>query len=62
MEKTIYGFGDSFGEYEFELYQAASGDWCVTVTTYNKHESYNLGSREQALEFILSYAVIRNDE
>lgn len=40
---------------EYELYQAASGDYCVKVSKYGcEDESYNLGSREKALEFILS--------
>lgn len=40
---------------EYELYQAASGDWCVSVSRYGKErEDYNIGSREKALEFILS--------
>ena len=38
----------------YTLYQAASGDYCVTVETYENKESYNLGSRENALEFILA--------
>lgn len=42
-------------ETEYELYQAASGDWCVTVSCYgSEDESYNLGSKEEALAFILS--------
>lgn len=40
---------------EYELYQAASGDWCVSVSQYGQErEDYNLGSREKALEFTLS--------
>ena len=58
-DKTIY----SFDGYEFELYQAASKDWCVTVSIpFTGHDSYNLGSKEKALEFILSYAEVHDDE
>lgn len=50
MEKTY-----RIGEKDYELYQAASGDWCVTVSEFGKDdESYNLGAYEKALEFILS--------
>lgn len=44
---------------EFELYQVASNDWCVSVEDYGKErEDYNLGSLEKAYEFILSYAEV----
>ena len=40
---------------EYDLYQAASGDWCVSVDSREgEREDYNLGTREAALEFILS--------
>ena len=40
---------------EYELYRAASGDYCVTVIKYGEENAdYNLGSLEKALEFILS--------
>ena len=40
---------------EYSLYQAASGDWCVSVDSREgEREDYNLGTREAALEFILS--------
>lgn len=43
------------GDIDYELYQAASGDWCVTVSEFGKEDnSYNLGTYEKALEFILS--------
>jgi len=44
---------------EYELYQAASGDYCVSVSEYGKErDDYNLGSLEDAYEFILrDYAV-----
>lgn len=39
---------------EYELYQAASGDYCVSVYRYGKEpENYNIGSKEEALAFIL---------
>lgn len=39
---------------EYELYQAASGDYCVSVSRYGmEREDYNLGSKEEALAFIL---------
>lgn len=37
----------------YELYQAASGDWCVTVDDGSPRRHYNLGSMEDALAFIL---------
>lgn len=49
----------SFGEYEFKMYQAASGDYCVSVEQYGQErEDYNLGTLEKAYEHILSYALI----
>lgn len=40
---------------EYELYQAASGDFCVSVSRYGEdRDDYNCGSRESALEFILA--------
>jgi hypothetical protein len=44
---------------EYELYQSASNDWCVSVTKYGKdRDDYNIGTKEDALAFILSdYAV-----
>lgn len=40
---------------QYELYQAASGDYCVSVERYGEEaEHYNLGSKEDALEFILA--------
>ena len=40
---------------EYEIYVAASGDYCVTVSRYAEEPvSYNLGSKEEALSFILS--------
>lgn len=49
---------------DYTLYQAASGDYCVTVESFDKEaESFNLGSREKALEFILSeYLVTDQDD
>jgi hypothetical protein len=45
------------GVYDFELYRAASGDYCVTVSKYAEPaESYNLGTLENAYKFILSFA------
>ncbi len=40
---------------DYELYQAASGDWCVSVSRpFEEREDYNVGSKDAALEFILS--------
>ena len=40
---------------DYELYQAASGDWCVSVDDREgERKDYNLGSKEKALEFILA--------
>ena len=40
---------------EYTLYEAASGDWCVSVSRYGEErEDYNLGDYANALEFILS--------
>ena len=40
---------------EYELYQAASGDFCVSVFERDQErKDYNIGSREAALDFILS--------
>lgn len=40
---------------EYELYQAASGDYCVSVDQYGKERmDYGFNSKEEALEFILS--------
>ena len=48
---------------EYEMYQAASGDWCVSVTEYGKErEDYNLGSLEEAYEFILRGYEVSEDE
>ena len=48
---------------EYELYQAASGDWCVSVSRYAQdREDYNIGSREEALEFILSDFECREED
>ena len=48
---------------EYELYVAASGDYCVTVGKYGEEPvSYNLGSRESALAFILSNYEVKEDE
>lgn len=50
---------------EYELYQAASGDYCVSVISeYNQEQNdYNIGSLEDAYEFILSdYAVEFEEE
>lgn len=39
---------------EYEIYKAASGDYCVSVSEYGKERrDYNIGSYEKALEFIL---------
>ena len=47
----------------YELYQAASGDYCVTVSKYAQgEESYNLGSLENALKFILSHYECEDEE
>ena len=53
-----YEFTKNGLDYEFELYQAASNDWCVSVWE-NKTDTikdFNLGTKESALDFILSYA------
>lgn len=49
---------------EYELYQAASGDWCVSVSEYAKErQDYNLGSLEEAYNFILrDYEVSESEE
>ena len=40
---------------EYTLSQSASGDWCVSVDKYGKEtEYYCIGSKEDALIFILS--------
>ena len=39
---------------EYELYRAASGDYCVSVSEYGNRDDYNLGSIEDAYEFILN--------
>ena len=40
---------------EYEIYQAASGDWCVSVDSREgERKDYNLGTYEKALEFILA--------
>lgn len=45
----------SLPEAEYELYLAASGDYCVSVSRYGEERAdYNLGSREDALAFILA--------
>lgn len=39
---------------EYELYLAASGDYCVSVSRFGEErEDYNIGSKEDALAFIL---------
>lgn len=47
------------GEKEYELYQAASGDWCVSVhQCFKENDHYSIGKKEDALAFILSdYAI-----
>ena len=49
---------------EYELYQAAYGDWCVSVSEYSKErQDYNLGSLEEAYNFILrDYEVSESEE
>ena len=44
----------------YELYRAASGDYCVSVERYGENpEHYNLGNKEDALAFILDeYEVV----
>jgi len=37
---------------DFELYQAASGDYCVSIHHIAGRYDYNLGSLEKALNFI----------
>ena len=51
-------------EKEYEIYQSASGDYCVSVSEYGKErDDYNLGSLENAYEFILiDYAVEFEEE
>lgn len=40
---------------DYELYQAASGDYCVSVSRNDEERAdYNIGSKEDALAFILS--------
>lgn len=49
----------NIGTVEAELYQAASGDWCVSLEDFagnRGREDFNLGTREAALEFILDSA------
>lgn len=48
-------------EKEFEVYEAASGDYCVTVADFKGEQSYNCGSLESALRFVLSYCEVDND-
>lgn len=39
---------------EFELYQAGSEDWCVSIYEFGKDRvDYNIGEYVSALEFIL---------
>lgn len=48
---TTYSLPDA----EYELYLAASGDYCVSVSRYGEERlDYNLGSKEDALAFILA--------
>lgn len=48
---------------EYELYQAASGHYCVSVSEYGKErDDYNFGSLEDAYEFILSYYAVLFEE
>lgn len=49
---------------EYEIYESASKDFCVTVSEYGKMPlHYNLGTKENALNFILSrYEVDGDDE
>lgn len=40
---------------EYEMYLAASGDYCVSVSRpFKERKDYNIGSKEDALAFILS--------
>lgn len=49
-------------ETEYELYQAASGDYCVSVSKYGQErDDYNLGSLEEAYAFILSSYEIKGE-
>lgn len=48
---------------QYELYQCASGDWCVTVSAYGCEDlSYNCGSKENAYAFILFESRVEEDE
>lgn len=44
------------GDVEYELYLAASGDYCVSVSRYGgERQDYNCGGLIDALSFILSH-------
>ena len=60
MEKKLFIIEGT----EYELYRAASGDWCVSVSEYGKErQDYNLGSLEEAYKFILrDYEVFEEEE
>lgn len=58
--ETIKWF--SIEEKEYELYKAASGDYCVSVYTYTDRKDYNIGTYEEALEFILGDYEIKFEE
>lgn len=40
---------------EYEVYQAASGDWCVQIDNGDEIKQYNIGDYTEALQFILSH-------
>ena len=50
MENKCYKIGNT----DYEIYQAASGDYCVAVDEHGEYNYYNCGTYEKALEFILA--------
>lgn len=49
------------GETDYEIYIAASGDYCVSVYSGKEREDYNLGTYVKALEFILRECELDNE-
>ena len=63
--KTIFKYDDgdifSIEGTQYELSQAASGNWCVTVDRYGKEPLiYSCGTYTAALEFILNDCYVEN--
>ena len=53
----------SIKEREYEIYQAASGDYLVSVWEYGKdREDYFCGTYAEALEFVLEDSRIAEEE